>query len=586
MEIGGINYLEVDRQEITVADSFVTPSNKLGAGNGEAKLYIGQEGDTLREFYGSQGFSNRCVLRKEDLIKYLYDSKHEYNNPSQPYRSQDEMYSLWENRLRMVDSLNDDFWFTVYEQDQITPPRIYIKSRDDGFKIIRELSLPNLTSLSITKLRSSENENIYYYKLISLSSGVSFIQDEGEDEEFVPIQDVDDEIEEFKPYDTKKISIDTRVLAMDACLRRLEQGTIILSPDFQRNKVWQIDKKSRLIESLMLKIPIPMFYVSADENGTYSVVDGLQRLSAIGDFVLGDAFIRNKKLTDKGNGFRLKDLEFWGDLYNGKTFNELPVEIQNRISETQFTFTIINPGTPEDVKRNVFKRINTGGEPLTPQEIRNALYTGESTVLLKKLSVRKEFGNATDKSVKTARMLDKELVLRTLAFLVRSYRSYPKSGDMDRFLSDTMRIINIMSDLTSRESQKLFKDESAKRDGIQEQHIILHSVEELEQLFTKGMERSRKLFGKHTFRRSYGQNRRTPINKALLEVWTSILPKLNEVDFDKLNSRSIKPRFIEDYNRLLDSNAFYFMISRDSLKFQSVQERHKQITELINKHLQ
>ncbi len=587
MEIGGIDYLEVGRQEnITVADSFVAPSNKLGAGNGEAKLYIGQEGDTLRDFYGTHGFSNRCVLLKEDLIKYLYDSKHEYNNPSQPYRLQDEMYSLWENRLRMVDSLTDAFWFTAEEQDQITPPRIYIKSPDNGFRIIRKLSLPNLTLLSVTKLCSPEDEIIYYYKLIFLNSGAPSIKQGDEKEEFVPTQDVEDETEEYRPYDTEKISIDTKPLSMDACLRRLEQGTIVLAPDFQRKEVWDIEKKSKLIESLMLKIPIPMFYVSADEKSTFSVVDGLQRLSAIRSFVLGDTYMSTKKPKDKGNGFRLQKLEFWGDKYNNNTFNDLPIEIQNRISETQFTFTIINPGTPEEVKRNVFKRINTGGEPLTPQEIRNALYTGEATNLLKKLADGKEFKDATEKSVKTVRMLDRELVLRALSFMVRSYSSYPKMGDMDRFLSDTMRIINIMPDFTSRGSQKLFKEESIKRDGIQEGHILLSNVEELGLLFAKGMKCSLKLFGKHTFRRSYGQNRRTPINKALLEVWTSILPKLSDADFDKLNSRSVKPRFIEDYNRLLDSNSFYFMISRDSLKFQSVQERHKQISELINKHLQ
>jgi hypothetical protein len=415
---------------------------------------------------------------------------------------------------------------------------------------------------------------------------VSFIQDEGDEEEFVPTQDVEDEIEEYKPYDTEKISIDTKPLSMDACLRRLEQGTIVLAPDFQRNEVWNIEKKSKLIESLMLKIPIPMFYVSADEKSTFSVVDGLQRLSTIRSFVLGDTYMNTKNPKDKGNGFRLQKLEFWGDKYNNCTFNDLPVEIQNRISETQFTFTIINPGTPEEVKRNVFKRINTGGEPLTPQEIRNALYTGAATKLLKKLADGKAFKDATENSVKTVRMLDRELVLRALSFIVRAYSTYPKMGDMDRFLSDTMRIINVMSDFASREGQKLFKEEDAKRDGIQEEHILLISIDELELLFTKGMNRSRKLFGKHTFRRSYGQNRRTPINNALLEIWTSILPKLSDDDFDRLNSRVIKQRFIDDYNRLLDSNAFYFLISRDSLKFQSVQERHKQILELINKHLQ
>lgn len=599
MNIGHTEYIAIDRQDnITIADSFVAPDNKLGSGNGEAKLYIGNESSDLRQFYGERGFTNKCFLLKEDLFKYLYDSKYEYSNPSQPYRSQDEMYSLWEDRLQMIDSLDDVFWFNIKEQDQIAPPRIYIKSLTDGFKVIRELSLPNLTELSIIKLNSPEAEVIYYYKLQFLNSGVSFTEEEGKEVEFIPVQDVEEEeivsTEEtaaYKPYDTEKISIDTKGVTMDTCLRRLEQGTIILAPDFQRNEVWKDEKKSRLIESLMLKIPIPMFYVSADEKGTLSVVDGLQRLSTIRSFVLGDKYLEIKKsepeeaLRYKGSGFELEKLEFWGDRYNGLTFKELPVEMQNRILETVFTFTIINPGTPEEVKRNVFKRINTGGEPLTPQEIRNALYTGEATKLLKKLADSDEFNSATEDSVKTVRMLDRELALRALSFMVRSYVSYPKSGDMDRFLSDTMRIINLMPDFDSRESMKFFKEENTKRDGIALNDILIIETNSLESLFINGMKRAHILFGKHTFRKSYDGNRRTPINKALLEVWTSILSKLSDAEFEKLNSRIIKQNFTDEYNCLLDSNAFSFLISRDSLKYQSVQERHKQLSALINKHI-
>jgi len=591
------NFSVVDTKEkITIADSFVVRQNKIGGGNDEAKLYIGNESNELRTFYGQRGFSNQCFLLKENIIKYLYDCKYEYFHPTQPYKSQINMAELWEERMKKADTLDEQIWFSVYEQVQIIPPRIYIKSENQGFDLIRELSLPNLTTLSILKLKDSESNFIFYYKLHFYGifeneekTTTEILIDEVEDVD-LPLAaveeetDVKDEIDEFKPYDTEKISIDTKGLGMEACLRRMLQKTIILAPDFQRNEVWNIEKKSKLIESLLLKIPIPMFYVSADEAGIYSVVDGLQRLSTIRDFVLGEKYLLSdgNEIKLKGNGFKLEKLEFWGEKYNGCTFNELPVDMQNRILETEFTFTIINPGTPEEVKRNIFKRINTGGEPLTSQEIRNALYVGQSTKFLKELSQKKEFFTATDESVKSERMMDKELILRSLSFMIRNHTSYPKNNDMDKFLSDTMRIINIMPNFDSKEALKFFKEELLRREGVKKEDIQITDIEDIEAKFTKGMVRAIGIFKKHAFRKSYGKKRRTPINKALFEVWTVLLSNLNDDEYAVLSNN--KNDFLSEYNRLLDDINFNYFISRDSLKFNSVQERYKQLTTLLKKH--
>ena len=586
IQINGIEYNVIDKKTgITLADSFVDRNNKIGSGNGEAKLYIGKESEELRIFYGNKGFVNQCFLTKENLLKYLYDCKYECYHPSQPYRSQNNMFELWEKRNSDAETLDDTFWFYINEQEQITPPRIYIKSKDKGFELMREFSLPNLTYLTIVKLKNVKNEIVYWYQLEyeNLTIPVSNDEiDEDEEKEFVPFLDVEEEEEIYQPYDTEKISIGTKIISMDSCLRRMEQGTIILTPDFQRKIVWNLEKKSKLIESLMLRIPIPMFYVSSDEKGIYSVVDGLQRLSTIRDFVLGEKYLDSQNIADKGNGFKLEKMEFWGDQYDGYIFNKLPTDIQNRILETEFTFTIINPGTPEEVKRNIFKRINTGGEHLTSQEIRNALYSGLSTSLLKKLAVKTEFLLATDYSVRTGRMMEQELILRSVAFWVRNQTSYPKNSDMDKFLSDTMRIINIMPNFQSKESNRLFKEESDKKESITKESILIQNIDELESLFTKGMIRNKQLFGKHAFRKSYGKKRRTPINKALFEVWTVLLSHLNDNEYDMLLNN--KKDFLSEYHRLLDDNSFNYIISRDSLKSNSVQERHKQLTSLLKKY--
>lgn len=391
-------------------------------------------------------------------------------------------------------------------------------------------------------------------------------------------QGVEEEIEEFQPFDPEKISIDTKPIMMETLLRRLEQQTIILNPDFQRNEVWTMDKKCRLIESLMLKIPLPMFYVSADEKGHYYVVDGLQRLSTIRSFVLGDKYLETKEVRYKGEGFKLEELEFWGEAYDDLNFNGLPINIKNRILETGFTFTIINPGTPEEVKRNIFKRINTGGEPLTAQEIRHALYIGTSTQLLLRLSQREEFLKATGYSVKSNRMMDRELILRCLAFNVRSYINYPKNNDMDSFLSDTMRIINIMPSLNGKEGGKVFKDE------VKKEHVLINEISVLEERFIKAMERGKEIFSEHAFRKSYPGKRRTPINKALFEVWGTLLGKLTTKEFNNLQKR--KSEFIERHSVLLEDLSFNYAISRDSLKALSVKDRYEKLSDLLNEFIQ
>ena len=386
------------------------------------------------------------------------------------------------------------------------------------------------------------------------------------------------EVENFDlksyPFDPEDISIDKKPMVMDAIIRRFKQGTIIMHPDFQREEVWSRETKSRLIESLLLRIPITMFYVSADEEGKLTVVDGLQRLSAIRDFFLKEDY-KPTNAKALGDGMRLQGLEFLTD-YEGKTFNELPISMQNRINETEFTFTIINPGTPDEVKRNIFKRINTGGEGLKPQEIRNALYAGKSTELLRILATSPAFTKATTSSVRSNRMESYEVVLRGIAFMLRDADSYPKNGNMDKFLGDTMVILNSYPDFSDREILRL-----EKMEGLDLNSVKKDRIEKIEEIFKLAMKRAKTLFGTHAFRKSYGTKRRTPINKALFELWCSILAVMDENDFNKLRYSS---QFMTDYNALLDDDKFNVYISRDSWKPTSVRNRYVIINDMIKKY--
>ena len=414
-----------------------------------------------------------------------------------------------------------------------------------------------------------------------INSKLSGVEDEQED------PDLD-------PFDPNKITINTKIVNVTDLMRRLEQQTIKLDPDFQRREVWDNERKCQLIESLLLKIPIPLFYVAADSSERWTVVDGLQRISAIRDFTLGKKYLEYKfgnrklsggeKVPQKGDGFPLKGLSFCADELEGKKMIDLEhdenlIKYYNRIVETNFTFVIIDPSTPEEVKFNVFKRINTGGMQLTSQEIRNALYGGPATRLLNELSKTEDFKKATTYSVKDNRMEDKELILRFLAFHIRDPFMYNKTYNIDNWLSEAMIIINALPNLDNREFRKLIAKGNIKKDDI-----LITSIDKLKNDFIIAMNRGYEIFGEHAFRKSCPGQRRTPINKSLFETWGVLLAQLNETQYNKLVLS--KRDLLAEYEIILRDDRFIIDISRDSMKKTSVENRYTTVKNLVNKYIQ
>jgi hypothetical protein len=162
------NYTVVDaREKITIADSFVVRQNKIGGGNGEAKLYVGYDNQEIRSFFGNSGFDIPCFLLKKDLLKYLDETKAEYINPEQPYINKDLLPNFWNERKTKINALPDKIEFEVVEQTQIAGPRIYVKSNDIAYKLIRELSLPNITYISVVKLLDETGRLNFYFRLFA-----------------------------------------------------------------------------------------------------------------------------------------------------------------------------------------------------------------------------------------------------------------------------------------------------------------------------------------------------------------------------------------------------------------------------------
>ena len=210
------------------------------------------------------------------------------------------------------------------------------------------------------------------------------------------------------PFDPAKIDVITRTMTVDLLLARIRRGVLDLAPDFQRFAgIWNDVAQSKLIESLLLRIPLPTLYAAESGDESWVVVDGIQRLTAIARFV--DPSIVG------ASPLRLHGVEYL-QTYEGATYQQLPGALQTRIDETELIVHLIRAGTPEPVKFNIFARLNTGGTPLTLQELRHALIPGRARTLLKELANGEPFRDATQGSVKPQRMADREMVLRFLAF--------------------------------------------------------------------------------------------------------------------------------------------------------------------------
>ncbi|MCR5271143.1 MAG: HNH endonuclease [Prevotella sp.] len=190
---------------ITVADSWVMPKNKLGDGNGEAKLYFGSK-DKMEQFFGEIGFTATCFVLRQDLQAYMQAIKAEYFKPSQNYRGRDEMRWLWSERMEKTNALPSDIViFTIQEQSQIAGPRGYVNSSDKVYKLIREISLPLVSYISAMRL-DYKGQPMFYLKLFAdfeeIEKRKAFIENYGasmrQEEEKIPWRACEEDSESRK----------------------------------------------------------------------------------------------------------------------------------------------------------------------------------------------------------------------------------------------------------------------------------------------------------------------------------------------------------------------------------------------------
>lgn len=343
------------------------------------------------------------------------------------------------------------------------------------------------------------------------------------------------------PFDPSKIDVNSSVKSIYTLMQRMKHEEMI-APSYQRkNNIWSIEVKSRLIESLLVRIPLPLFYLDATEDDKWKIVDGLQRLTALHEFC-------NEK------SFKLTGLEYLKNTLEGKGFDELHRSYQRRIEETDVTVILINPETPENVKFNIFKRINTGGQPLTEQEIRHALNQGYATTILGKLAeseiIQEIFNPKKNKT--NDRMEINEIVLRGLSYLFVPTEKTLEL-DLDSFLTLGMSCIN----------------EEAKRDPkLTELKVekFLNYIK-LVKTITKG----------ETFRKiNIHSDKKNPLNINVYELWMAVI---NYVDFEKYKNQDDKDKLYKSYKILYNEKKFIYSLS--SRKEEYLEYRFNQMLRIL-----
>lgn len=345
------------------------------------------------------------------------------------------------------------------------------------------------------------------------------------------------------PFDPNTVKIINPPQNIGDIIDRVENDEINLVTEFQRQAgLWDKTKQSQLIESILLRFPLPAFYFDGQDDNKWQVVDGLQRISTLKNFAV------DKTL-------KLQSLEFLKQL-DGKGFDDLPRELQRRIKSFPITVHVIEKGTPDEVKYNIFSRINKGGLVLKPQEIRHALNQGVPANFVKELAEVPEFKEATCSSILLARMQDRDFVTRFVSFYLIGFSEY--QPDLDSFMNRGMKQIP--------------KEEAARQ-------AILDD-------FKRAMKTAFQVFGNDAFRKRYDiKATRKPINKALFEVLSVCFAKLTAMDCQQLVDKAelFRSKFIEIHTY---DQAFLRAITQGTGQKDNVERRFSTIHRIIQETLQ
>lgn len=375
---------------------------------------------------------------------------------------------------------------------------LFGKLPDDSKKKIEMHQDPDTKVFKIDDISEiDESQEIIEERLLGLSQEWMDDQAQGFESE------LNEEQKERPGYTPEDIFVENKPFSLKQINDLINDGDIELSPDFQRNFIWDNTRQSRLIESIFLGLPLPSIYLSQYRDGRLTIVDGLQRIMTIRRFI--------------NNELRLNNLEYITEC-NGKTAEQLqnifsPLRMR-RFGQTQIMCFVIDYRSPVNLKFDLFRRLNTGGKPLNNQEIRNCLSRMELRTTLRSMVMTSSFRSATGGSVKDNRMEAQEAALRFIWF----YKNYDVSGaNPVAFYSGNME------DTLNSAVECLNEDT-----GL---HTILP-------IYEQALKDAYSLFGNQTFRKVIPQQatRRNPVNKLLMLTITVLLAKYETQYRSKIDS--------------------------------------------------
>ncbi|GLI20852.1 hypothetical protein GGQ86_001866 [Xanthobacter flavus] len=308
------------------------------------------------------------------------------------------------------------------------------------------------------------------------------------DGEFEQVSNVDE-----PPLDLgageRRIVTQSLDISIDALVSRIGKNRLVLQPDFQRDYVWSSAKASTLIESILMRIPLPVVYLSENADGDWEVVDGQQRLTSLYSFVTG-------KFPD-GTSFKLGKMDVRSDL-KGSSFNDLSRSEQNVILNYTLRAVIILNDSHPDLKFEVFERLNCGSVQLTDAELRNCMYRGPYNDLLNDLANNKYLIDIRHADAPHKRMEDRQLILRFFAMKRNSHLNF--KGGMKQFMN---------------------------REMIANRHALPNEIATLKATFENAIECAWVVFGPNAFRRwSPGDDRNLEgqwESKLNVALWDTIL---------------------------------------------------------------